>query len=376
MTSPGAQGLAETVRLNDFERLWNEAGAQAERAFTQVGARGWYVLGQEVADFEQELASFSHLSHAVGCASGLDAIELGLRALDLRPGQRVLTTPLSAFATTLAILRAGGVPAYVDVDENGLLDLDQARQALEKDPDLRAMVPVHLYGRCLDLDRLAQLKQEFGLALVEDMAQAVGASWNGQPVGSVGQVSALSFYPTKNLGCLGDGGAVLTTDLKLAERCRSLRDYGQTSKYVHAELGLNSRLDEVQAAIMRQAFLPRLADWTARRRAIAREYGTRISHGQISLPSACDGSVWHLYPVRTEARDSLMEHLAKQGVQSGIHYPVLITDQDAMRAGGPYAETPKAREWARTELSLPIHPYLSEEEVGRVVDAVNAWSPR
>lgn len=373
MKSPGASSRTDTVKLNDFGRLWEEVGARAEAAFSEVGRRGWYVLGQEVAGFERDLAVCCGLSHAVGCASGLDAIELGLRALNLRPDQPVLTTPLSAFATTLAILRAGGTPVYVDVDDDGLLDLDLAERALRDAPQLRAMVPVHLYGRSLNLERLADLKDELGLLLVEDMAQAVGASWQGRPVGSVGQLAALSFYPTKNLGCLGDGGAVLCTAPEHAERCRSLRDYGQTSKYVHSELGLNSRLDEVQAAIMRQAFLPRLADWTARRRAIARAYGQGISHPEVRLPSPSEESVWHLYPVRAERREALVNHLAESGVQSAVHYPILIPDQEAMRGQPPSAPTPNAARWARTVLSLPIHPYLSQQEVGRVVDAVNSW---
>lgn len=365
------------VKLNDFERLWQDVGGRAEVAFAEVGKRGWYVLGQEVSAFETALAEFSRVPRVVGCASGLDAIELSLRALDLRPGQPVLTTPLSAFATTLAILRAGGKPVYVDVDEDGLVDLNLAEHAFREDSELRAMVPVHLYGRCLDLGRLARLKDEFGLLLVEDMAQAVGATWQQRPVGSVGQLAAVSFYPTKNLGCLGDGGAVLGCDEGAMERCRSLRDYGQTSKYRHAELGLNSRLDEVQAAIMRQAFLPHLGQWTEQRRAVARAYGQGITHPLLCLPRPSEESVWHLYVVRTEHRDSLLNHLAERGVQSAVHYPVLIPDQEAMRGQPPSLPTPRAAEWARTALSLPIHPYLSQEEVAHVIETVNAWdSPR
>lgn len=354
--------------------MWSEVGAKAEAAFAEVGRRGWYVLGQEVVDFESSLANFSKLSHAVGCANGLDAIELGLRALDLQHGEQVLTTPLSAFATTLAILRAGGCPVFVDVDADGLLDLDLAEQAFRDDPSLRAMVPVHLYGRALDLERLSSLKAEFELKIVEDAAQAVGASWNGRPVGSVGQLAALSFYPTKNLGCLGDGGAVLTTQPDLANRCRSLRDYGQTSKYVHAELGMNSRLDEVQAAVLNRAMLPHLDDWTQRRRAIAVLYGQGIVHPGVGLPTPSSESVWHLFVVRVADRASLASHLADQGVQSAVHYPVLIPEQAAMADALASPPTPLARELSETVLSLPIHPYLTDSEVQRVVDAVNSWT--
>jgi dTDP-3-amino-3,4,6-trideoxy-alpha-D-glucose transaminase len=364
----------EQIKLNDFGRMWSEVGAKAEAAFAEVGQRGWYVLGQEVVDFESSLANYSKVSHAVGCASGLDAIELGLRALDLQHGEQVLTTPLSAFATTLAILRAGGCPVYVDVDADGLLDLDLAEQAFRDDPSLRAMVPVHLYGRALDLERLASLKAEFELKIVEDAAQAVGASWNGRPVGSVGQLAALSFYPTKNLGCIGDGGAVLTTQPDLANRCRSLRDYGQTSKYVHAELGMNSRLDEVQAALLNRAMLPHLDDWTQRRRAIAALYGQGIVHPGVRLPTPSNESVWHLFVIRVADRASLASHLAEQGVQSAVHYPILIPEQAAMADALASPPTPLARELSETVLSLPIHPYLTDSEVQRVVDAVNGWT--
>lgn len=363
----------QTVKLNDFSRLWQDVGPDAQEAFARVGESGWYILGKEVEAFEISLSDFSGIPHAVGCASGLDAIELGLRALELEPGERVLTTPLSAFASTLAIIRAGGSPVFVDVDSEGLLDLALAEELLRSDPSLRTMVPVHLYGRSLDLDRLALLKDEFNLKIVEDMAQAIGASWRGRPVGSVGQVAATSFYPTKNLGCLGDGGAVLSTSEPVARSCASLRDYGQSSKYVHSELGLNSRLDEVQAAVLRHAMLPRLVEWTEHRRSIAREYGEGISHPEVTLPAPSDESVWHLYAVRTDRREALMQHLHECGVQSAVHYPELISQQKALKALPASPPTPRAQDWASNVLSIPIHPYLTEVERGRVIEAVNSW---
>jgi dTDP-3-amino-3,4,6-trideoxy-alpha-D-glucose transaminase len=311
----------------------------------------------------------------VGCANGLDAIELALRALDVRAGESVLTTPFSAFATTLAILRAGGKPVFADVDEHGLLDLELADQAFSRDANLRTMVPVHLYGRCLNLEHLSRLKKKYQLRIVEDAAQAVGASWSGEPVGSVGQLTATSFYPTKNLGCMGDGGAVLGQDENLLQRCRSLRDYGQSSKYLHVELGLNSRLDEVQAAVMRHAFLPKLSEWTARRREIARAYEEKIDHPQIALPGPSEESVWHLYVVKTLYRDSLMSHLKQCGIQSAIHYPILISEQEALN-GMETCPTPRAKEMTGHALSLPVHPYLHDSEIERVVKAVNGWIPQ
>ena len=253
------------ILLNDFQRQWADTRADVLDATERVGASGWYILGKNVESFERALAASFDRAFAVGCASGLDAIEIALRALGLRPGDKVLTTPLSAFATTLAILRAGGVPVFVDVDDHGLIDLARCEERLATG-DIRAFVPVHLYGQPLPLPRLAELQARFAVALVEDCAQSALARFRGRSAGTVGAIAATSFYPTKNLGALGDGGALLTDDPALRDRCASLRNYGQTARYQHDELGLNSRLDELQAAILAQAFLPRLPAWTERRR--------------------------------------------------------------------------------------------------------------
>ena len=219
MSVPKTGGI---IRVNPFDRQWEDVGADVIAAVERVGKSGRYILGPEVAAFESKLARFVEAKHAVGCASGLDAIEIGLRALGLRRGEEVLTTPLSAFATTLAIIRAGGAPVFVDTDETGLLDLERARQCLEERPALRFFVPVHLFGQSLDLGRLQALKDEHGLQVVEDCAQALGASWCDRQVGGVGQVAALSLYPTKNLGALGDAGAVFTNDDGLADEASAV----------------------------------------------------------------------------------------------------------------------------------------------------------
>jgi dTDP-3-amino-3,4,6-trideoxy-alpha-D-glucose transaminase len=367
------------VSLNDFVRQWNAAGSDVLSAVREVGESGYYILGKQVAAFEAELARFSARKHAVGCANGLDAIEISLRSLDIAPGDKVLTTPLSAFATTLAVLRAGGIPVFVDVDETGLLDLSLVEAALAADASIRFLLPVHLYGQVLDLTRLAAIKKRFGVKIVEDMAQAIGAHSGDLAVGSVGELAATSFYPTKNLGAIGDGGALFTDDRELDRRCRALRDYGQTQKYVHDVPGLNSRLDELHAAVLLRAFLPRLAGWTERRRQIAQTYLAGIRHPQIRpLPAPANSrSVWHLFPTHVPAarRDTLMAYLREAGIGSAVHYPRLIPDQGAL-AGATYqvlGDLRRAKDLAECELSLPIHPYLTDEEVGRVIDAVNAW---
>ncbi len=377
-SAPETKTAPARIPANDFRAQWTRIREAALAAVDRVGASGWLVLGREVEAFEAALAERWGLPHCVGCASGLDAIEIGLRCLGLAPGDRVLTTPLSAFATALAVIRAGGEPVFVDVDDSGLLDLDLAEKALEEHPEVRFLVPVHLYGHALPAGRLAALKRRFELRVVEDCAQAIGATSDGAPVGTVGGLAATSFYPTKNLGCLGDGGALLTASAEHDALARSLRDYGQRAKYEHDHLGLNSRLDEVQAAVLHDALLPALDAATARRREIAARYRAEIRNPALEIPPVPEGSasVWHLFPVIAPDRASFETHLDAAGVAAGRHYPHLIPDQEAMRGADPatlLSPLTRARAFAAREVSLPIHPHLDDAEVERVVAACNAW---
>lgn len=370
------------ILQNDFKRQWQVVGQSVLRAVQRVGASGWYILGKEVQAFEAEIARFWGVSHAVGVGNGMDALEIGLRCLGLKPGDKVLTTPLSAFATTLAVLRAGGTPVFVDVDKSGLLDLVQCRALLQRDRSIRFLAPVHLYGFPIDMPELGKLKEEFDLRIVEDCAQAIGASDHGIRVGTVGQVAGTSFYPTKNLGALGDGGAILTNDPAVAQKAASLRNYGQTALYVHSEMGLNSRLDEMHAAVLRDAFLPNLQGWTEARRRIAQRYQDSLNHPMIHLlrSGAEMNAVWHLFPVMIAdgKRDNFQEHLRSRGVLTGVHYPHLIPDQAALGMNRSYqspVDLRNARRFAACEVSLPIHPFLTEQEVDTVVDGCNEWKP-
>ena len=367
------------IQANDFRRQWNDLRDDALAAFDAVGAGGWYVLGEEVRAFEAALANLWGVAHAAGLASGLDAIEIGLRALGCGPGDRVLTTPVSAFATTLAILKLGAVPVFADTDEQGLIDLERCSEVLSRASGIRFFVPVHLYGFVLDLSKLRRLREEHHLLIVEDCAQSIGASFRGEAAGTAGQFAAASFYPTKNLGAMGDGGALLTNDTGLASRVRVLRDYGQTSKYSHDAIGYNSRLDEIQAAFLLRACLPRLAKWNSRRREIAGQYRRRIKNPALRLPQPAKDSEpsWHLFPVwiDPERREDFTTHMANRQVSLGNHYPAAIPDQAALREA-PF-EMADACETARrlcsSEVSLPIHPYLVEAEIDGVVAAVNEW---
>jgi len=367
------------ILLNDFQRQWDDIRSDVLEAVNTVGSSGWYILGGEVTAFEKALAEQWGLSNAVGVASGLDAIEISLKVLGCGAGDAVLTTPLSAFATTLAIVKLGAIPVFADCDRYGLIDLDQCREILRAQPDLRYFVPVHLYGQSLDLASLRSLRDEFELHIVEDCAQSILATSGGVATGSVGQLAATSFYPTKNLGAFGDGGAILTKDEVLASKVRCLRDYGQSSKYHHSEIGYNSRLDELQAALLRRVQLPRLAGWTAHRRNVASRYNAGLQHTGIRpLGSPRNSnSCWHLYPVIVDAgrKKDFLSWLKSKGVGAGEHYPIVMPDQTAMKSAAHLVigECVRAREIALGEVSLPIHPYLTEEEIGRVIDVCNGW---
>ncbi|HEY4361493.1 MAG TPA: DegT/DnrJ/EryC1/StrS family aminotransferase [Bryobacteraceae bacterium] len=367
------------ILANDFRRQWDDIRGDATAAFERVGSSAWYILGSEVRAFESALASYWQIPHAVGVASGLDAIEISLKALGCQSGDHVLTTPLSAFATTLAIVKLGAVPVFTDTDAHGQIDLALCRNLLWRRPDIRFFVPVHLYGHALDMPALAALRKDFGLHMVEDCAQSIGAAFRGQPTGTAAQFAATSFYPTKNLGALGDGGAILTTTPEARDQAAALRDYGQSAKYRHDTIGYNSRLDELQAALLNDAMLKRLPTWIARRRAIADQYLAGIRNPAVHSMGAPEGSesTWHLFPVLVapDRKPAFLAHLKAAGIGVGEHYPSTILDQPALArvATELTSDCATARRIAASEVSLPIHPYLTDAEVAQVIDAVNAW---
>jgi dTDP-4-amino-4,6-dideoxygalactose transaminase len=360
------------IPANDFVRQWDDIQHDAIGALERVGRSGWLVLGEEVHRFEQEFAAWWGIPYAVGVASGLDALEIALRCANLPAGARVITTPLTAFATTLAIVRAGGEPVWCDVDESGGLNLDLVAAALRKDRTIRAIVPVHLYGHPLDPLEIERLADQYGVAVIEDCAQSAGAERDGRPTGTVGIASGTSLYPTKNLGAMGDGGVMLTSDAGIAEKARRLRDYGQSQRYEHTELGLNSRLDELQAAILRSASLPRLNRWLARRKEIALSYADALNATSLTPIVAGGGhSAHHLFPVEIKDEPTTtIERLLELGVTPGRHYPFVCPDQMAMGSLGVILDPlTQARRIAEREISLPIHPHLDDDQVDRVITA-------
>jgi dTDP-4-amino-4,6-dideoxygalactose transaminase len=351
-----------------------EDAADVRLAIDRVIARGWFVLGPEVSAFEQEFAAASGAAHAIGVGTGTDAIALILRGLGIGAGDEVITSPLSAAYSALAIMMAGARPVFADVDPlHATIDPD--RIAARVGPRTRAIMPVHLYGQAADMTGIERVAARHNLAIVEDCCQAHLATAGGRAVGTIGAAGAFSFYPTKNLGALGDGGAIVTNDRALAERVKRLRNGGQTDRYHHQEPGINSRLDDMQAAVLR-ARLPRLRGWTERRRALAARYRRQLAGAAIEpLPERDPGHVYHLFVVSTSDRDALQAHLAARGVETLIHYPVSIPRQPAL-AGQHPDECPVAARMCGRILSLPLHPGVRDDEVDEIAAAVHAFQPR
>jgi dTDP-4-amino-4,6-dideoxygalactose transaminase len=343
--------------------------ADVRAAIERVVARGWFILGPEVEAFEAEFAAASGARHAVGVATGTDAIALLLRAAGVGPGAEVLVPAMTAAYTGLAVTSLGARPVFVDIDAaRATMDPRQCEAAVTS--RTRAMVPVHLYGQAAAMRELREVADRHGLALVEDCCQAHLATCDGTPVGTFGLGGAFSFYPTKNLGALGDGGAVVTNDRAIADRIRVLRNGGQTDRYHHVEPGINSRLDEMQAAVLR-ARLPRLAAVTARRRALAAAYRRQLGGAVQPLPELDAGHVYHLFPVRSPERDRLQARLREAGIETLIHYPVSLPDQEAFASFNP-PPCPDAARLAREVLSLPLHPRLDDSGLSRVCEAAGA----
>jgi len=361
------------VRVPFLSLVPGEDRPAIEAAIARVVASGWYVLGPEVEAFESEFASACRAPHAVGVGTGTDALALILRALGIGPGDEVITTPVSAAYSALAVIMAGARPVFADIDPVRLT-LDPAAVERAIGPRTRAILPVHLYGQPADMAALERLASDHRLALVEDCCQAHLASAGGRPVGTIGIAGAFSFYPTKNLGALGDGGAIVTRDRALADRVKRLRNGGQTDRYHHQEAGINSRLDEMQAAILR-ARLPFLAGWTARRRVLAGEYRRALASVNagveaVVVPPELDaGHVYHLFVVRSRARQALQAALAARGVETLVHYPVPITKQPALFAADP-VDCPIANRACDEVLSLPLHPAMTIETVRAVAEAI------
>jgi len=361
--------MRQDIPFNQLKPLHECLAGEIGAALRRVAASGWYILGPEVEAFEREFAAYHGIDHAVGVANGTDAIELALRAGGIGPGDEVITVAHTALATVAAIESAGATPVLVDIDPQRMT-MDPQAAAAAISPRSRAIVPVHLYGQPAAMDDLLALAAAHKLLLIEDCAQAHGARFRGQPVGTIGDMGTFSFYPTKNLGAYGDGGAVITRQAGYAQRLRQLRNYGQTSRYRHETRGTNSRLDEVQAAVLRVK-LQHLDAHNARRRALAALYSAQLR--SVETPAAYPDSqaVCHLYVIRDSRRDALQQQLGERGIGTLIHYPIPVhlqqSHQDLGLGGG---DLPHSERAAREVLSLPLYIGLGEQQVLQVCAAI------
>lgn len=363
------------IKMNDLAFESETLRSAQLAACDRVLRSGWWILGKEVSAFESEWAAWLRVTHAVGCGNGLDAIEIGLRALGIGQGDEVITTSMTAFATVLAVIRAGATPVLADIDpETAMLSPESVKRCISE--RTKAILLVHLYGQIGPVQELLSLAHEHGLRLIEDCAQAHGAKWQGKSAGSFGDFAAWSFYPTKNLGAVGDGGAITTASSKLSEDARALRNYGQSVRYHHPVLGMNSRLDELQAAILRER-LGYLQGWVDRRREIARRYSSGILHVDVRvlpLPEEPARHAHHLFVVASERRDELQRYLKGEGIESLIHYPIPVHFQEPCRQLGRDPNgLVRTEEHASSCLSVPCHPALTDDQVERVIAVVNKF---
>ena len=378
----------------DLRRQFASIRQEVIAAITAVCESQQLILGPEVERFEHAAATACHVAHGIGCASGTDALWLAMAAAGIGPGHRVLTTPFSFFATASAILRCGAQPVLADIDPHtyNLSPTAAAEACAAPQPlgtQLRAILPVHLYGQCADFDALTSLAREHGLLLIEDAAQAFGAFWHTIPAGALGHAAAFSFYPTKNLSAFGDAGLVTTPDPTLAERTRMLRAHGMRRRYVHEELGGNSRLDSLQAAVL-TVKLRYLADWNSQRQVLAARYDRLFTELSLTVPfedfsPAGDHlvtpdtdpratPVFHQYVIRAPRRDDLRLYLAGHGIASEIYYPLPLHLQPALKDLGYHpGDFPVSEAAAAQVLALPIYPELRPDEQDRVVEAIAAF---
>lgn len=365
------------VPFLDLQAQYRQLKPEIDAAVQGVVSSGRYVLGPNVAALERDLAELCGCRFGIGVASGTDALVLALRALTPRePGGEVITTPFSYVATAAAIVRAGHVPVFVDIDPE-TFNMDPGLVEEVINPRTVAVLPVHLYGQPAEIGRLPELGEHVGIPVIEDAAQAIGAAYLGQPIGCLSDAAVLSFYPTKNLGAMGDGGMVVTDDPVVADRVRFLARQGERKRYFCEEVGLNSRLDELQAAILR-AKLPYLWEWTLRRRVIAAQYDAAFGDLPLQTPAVIEDAlhVYHQYTIRVswQARDQLRAYLEEQGIGTGVYYPEPLHLQPAFCGYGPgKGELPHAERASAEVLSLPVYPEMSPEQVGAVVHAVRRF---
>jgi dTDP-4-amino-4,6-dideoxygalactose transaminase len=359
------------IRFDNFNAQYTSIKEEINSTIQRVLDSGWFILGKELESFEAEFARYIGSRYCVGVASGTDAITLSLMSLDIGPGDEVITSDMTAFPTIAAIMHCGAIPVVADISQDdGLIDPGKIESKITG--KTKVIIPVHLYGQSCDMDVIHEIARKYRLKIVEDCAQSVGATYKGKKTGTIGDVNAFSFYPTKNLGAYGDGGAITTNNETIYQKLLQLRNYGQRVRYYHDNFGINSRLDEIQAAILRVK-LKYLEEWNNARRNVASQYRESLASVTCLKENPYGKPVYHLFVVRTPHRDRLMEHLKANGIQSLIHYPVPIHKQKAFPStesidNDSYYETTA---FADEILSIPIYPELNQEDQWKIIDTIN-----
>ena len=360
------------IRFDNFKVQYAALKEEIDEAVHRVLESGWFIMGKELEAFEEELAAYIGCSYCVGVASGTDAIALSLMVLNIGSGDEVITTDMTAFPTITGIVQTNAVPVVADIFyDDGLINAAEIEKKIT--PHTKAIVPVHLYGQSCDMNSICEIAQKYNLEVVEDCAQSVGASYKNKKTGSIGHVNAFSFYPTKNLGAYGDAGAITTDDETIYQKLLQLRNYGQRVRYYHDTFGINSRLDEMQAAILRVK-LKCLEDWNNQRRQHAHYYQNHLNSVTCLKENSYGVPVYHLFVIKTPGRDRMVEYLKSHGIQCLIHYPVPIHEQKAFPGKTNTDEKyPYTKRFANEIVSIPIYPELSRENREKIVKVIDEF---
>jgi len=363
------------IKLVDLNKQYRSLEEEILNAIKDVLAKGSYILGQNVSSFEEELARYCDVKYAVGVASGTDALELSLRALGLNPGDEVITTPFTFIATAEAIAKVGAKPVFADI-QPGTYNIDPLEFKKKITPKTKAVIPVHIYGQPCDMDRLMEISKEYNLKVIEDCCQAIGAEYKGKKVGGFGDTGCFSFFPSKNLSTYGDGGMIVTPSTELSSLLKMLRTHGSKNKYFHLYEGMNSRLDELHAAILRVK-IRHIDEWNNMRRLAAAKYNERFKKYNVPPKVVCPVSapdvkhVYHVYGIQAENRDSLKDYLQQNGVQTGIHYPLGLHLQEVYKSFGyKKGDFPITERVCEAIISLPMYPELTTEEIDYIVKTI------
>jgi dTDP-4-amino-4,6-dideoxygalactose transaminase len=359
------------IPMVDLVHQYQGIRKEMDMAIKNVLESGYFIMGPEVETFEQELADFCHVKYGIGCASGTEALQIALMAIGIGAGDEVITTPFTFVATVEVIVLFGARPVFVDIDKTTFcIDVSQIEKAVTE--KTKAIIPVHLYGQAADMDPINTVAKKHHLTVIEDAAQAVGATYNNKPICGLGDMGCLSFFPSKNLGAYGDGGMVLTSDEEYAKQLRIIRNHGSAKRYHHTFLGLNSRLDAIQAAILRVK-LKHLEAWNDARKDRAALYSELLSNSSVITPVTADsnGHVFHQYTLLVDDRDGLRDHLEKAGVATAVHYPIPLHLQPAYQnLGYKKGDFPIAEDLSEKVISLPMYPELKEEDIHYITNKI------